>query len=172
MKVERFANQPRKLCGPIRYWSEDDYAFMNQNWQTMTDVELARGLNRTPFAVRDRRRVLGLHRPNQGKQPVRRSEVVIAAVKERWGTMRPTDIGAEIGVSDATVRRIAGGLGLPQYSGPYLPRGGNSFARLDLTPKGYSPEEKRWALANYTTDKEAAMILAHLGKDVRRLGWR
>lgn len=46
-----------------KYYSNDDNKYLSENYMELSNEELALHLNRTPYAIEQRLRVLGLHRP-------------------------------------------------------------------------------------------------------------
>jgi hypothetical protein len=107
---------------------------------------------------------------NHKPETLARHEACAAVIREHWGS-RPVREVAEIARETYSfVQKIAADIGMPRLSTRTMD------ATINMPrpsgPRGYSQEDKKWAQANFSTNKEAAMIRAHLGKDVRHLGFR
>jgi hypothetical protein len=83
-----------------------------------------------------------------------------ALLREHWGKMTVREIAALAKRPFSSTARRAGLIGLTKAGSKTLP------------PRGIAFDQVAWAKANAATDREAAMILALKGRDVRALGWR
>jgi hypothetical protein len=90
-------------------------------------------------------------------------------VRQFWGTRATSEIGNHVGLSVVTVRRIAREMDLPPS--PFQPNGAKAQP-APIAPKGYSAATLKWAREAAGVSREAAMILALTGNDVRNIGWR
>lgn len=169
-------------------WREEEDAMIRQHWIERSDEWIAKRLGRTREAVRTRRaRALRLTRKNASgstarrarmlhKQDVRRPDTIARheactnTIRALWGKVPVRVIAETVGESYSFVAKLAADMGMPRLGTRSvdatinLPRPG--------APRGYTPEEIDWARENATEDREAAMILAMTGRDVRRMGWR
>jgi hypothetical protein len=91
-------------------------------------------------------------------------------IREHWGKIPVRLIAEKAGESYSLVAKHAATMGMPRLP-PRSP--GDTFAvSRPPGPNGYSAVTLRWARENAWDDREAAMICAMTGKDVRNIGWR
>lgn len=141
----------------VRVWMQEETAFLRANYLTMSDVDIGDALRRSDSAVRRRREALGLTRRRYTRPKLSAAERHAATIREMWRKHRMHEIGEACGISESTVGKIARCLGL----GPSgFPGGGARTAAVPAGPKGYSPEQREWAAANRTVDREAALVWA------------
>ena len=58
-----------ELTRPLHFWTEEEEAYLVQNWKQKSLAELAKKLNRTPGCVRQKAHNFGLRR--RGNEPRR-----------------------------------------------------------------------------------------------------
>jgi hypothetical protein len=90
-------------------------------------------------------------------------------VRGMWGVNSTSDIGNRVKLSVTTVRRLAAEMNLGESR--YAKNGGTT-SPAPSPPKGIPEATLSWARASASVSREAAMILALAGNDVRKLGWR
>ena len=79
-------------------WSEEDKQFIRDNWETMTDVEIAEALGRTRTAIGLMRHRMGLvHSPNKI------TDEEIEFIKSHVGKITYSQIAKELGRSLPTI---------------------------------------------------------------------
>jgi hypothetical protein len=100
-----------------------------------------------------------------------RVEALSAHITEHWGKLPVMQIAGIAGESYSLVSKRAAEMGMPRLK---QGQGGASATApaLPPLPKGIPAATLAWARASASVSREAAMILALSGKDVRRLGWR
>lgn len=91
-------------------WDEHDVKFLEENYKTMSDQELASCLVKTTKAVKDFRHTHGFLRDKQRGR--RWSEQEIKVLTECWGNVPLTNIARKLGRTPAGVRQKAANLGL------------------------------------------------------------
>lgn len=162
---------------PGGHWSEDEIDYIRANWLVQDDWEMGRHLGRSANAVSKARRVHRLVRGG-GARPI---ENFNAVVRENWEKLPTVKIAKMLGVSPKAVAKRAARMGLPPRAKvPAPPRSrAEASARAQEVlathpdkPKGFSAEQRAWARAAANVNREAAMIAAMSGQDVRRFGWR
>jgi hypothetical protein len=89
-------------------------------------------------------------------------------IREHWGKIPVRLIAEKAGESYSLVAKHAADIGMPRL--PKRAAGGPSINVVPPAPNGYSAETLKWARENAGEDREARMILAMIGKDVRK--WR
>ena len=92
-------------------------------------------------------------------------------IRAHWGTMPVAKIAEIAGETYGSISARASQLGMPKLK----TADGYQIARLGgipSAPKGIPAATLAWARENAAVDREAAMILALTGRDVRGLGWR
>lgn len=101
---------------------------------------------------------------------IARQDTCARVIRALWGKVPLRVIAETAGESYSFVQKVAAEMGMPRLSTRSVD------ATLNLPrpsgPRGYTAAQIDWARENATEDREAAMILAHTGQDVRRLGWR
>ena len=50
-------------------WTDAEYKYIKDNYKTLSNQEMAAKLHRTPIAIANQRRLLGLDNWNYGKRP-------------------------------------------------------------------------------------------------------
>lgn len=98
---------------------------------------------------------------------IARQDTCARVIRALWGKVPLRVIAETAGESYSFVQKVAAEMGMPRLSTiPQVP------TSVPAAPKGYPREAIAWAREHAAGDREAAMILAHTGQDVRRLGWR
>jgi hypothetical protein len=100
-----------------------------------------------------------------------RIEALSAHIREHWGKIPVMQIAALAGESYSLVTKRAAEMDMPRLK---QGQGGASATApaIPPLPKGIPEATLSWARASASVNREAAMILALSGKDVRKLGWR
>lgn len=136
---------PRKLGSTSGRWSDSEISFVRDNFRTMTNLEMATKLGRTPNGVGT-----VMHNNDMRRCPgpawTRWSEEEKAYLREKYGTVPASEIAAELGRTEATIRSNAGHLGLtdPDYN----------------NRKRWTPEEDAIVIENqFVEPKELARLL-------------
>ena len=99
-------------------------------------------------------------------------------IRALWGKVPVRIIAETSGESYSFVQKVASEMGMPRLS-----TGQKEAPAVPLKPQGYPRAVIKWACdhiraAGLTAPediedaRDAAMILAHTGRDVRDLGWR
>lgn len=113
--------------------------------------------------------------PGRRQRPMtpQRVEAMSRHIREHWGKRPVQEIAEIAGESYNVISRRAADMGMPRLGTcPGGIRGNQVRHALPRVPKGFPAGTLRWARENASADREAAMILAMSGKDVRFLGWR
>ena len=100
-----------------------------------------------------------------------RAEAEAAAVA-LYPTLAIRDIARDLDTTVAFVQLAAAKAGLPPRPVSMTPGQSKEIAQVPAGAKGTHAEAIEWARACANVNREAAMILALTGEDVRGLGWR
>jgi hypothetical protein len=90
-------------------------------------------------------------------------------IREHWGTRPIQEIAKIAGVSYSLVCKRAVDMGMPPLK---QGQGGGLGPPIPSPPKGIPEKTLAWARESASVNREAAMILALSGNDVRKIGWR
>jgi hypothetical protein len=171
-------------------WTAEDDAYIAANWRGKSDREMSGVLYRSEDAVKRRRFALGYRRPPSNGGGIRRPlstryDTMDPIIREHWGTRPVQEIADLAGETYAVIAKRAAQIGMRRLGTSNGARKGGELAgiREALRPNGYTPEQIAWARehakpASWCRPEEAkdaieaAVILAHTGRDVRDLGWR
>lgn len=94
-----------------------------------------------------------------------------AVIRKHWGKITALEIANIAGETPSAVSNRAARIGMPRLTCGTMGHLRPLTIRWSA-PKGYADETIKWARKNAAADREAAMILAHHGEDVRHLGHR
>lgn len=89
------------------FWHGNELKFLEENYETMSDQELAGALGRSAPAIESRRLQLGFCRTDREARAHRKNYVA-----EHWDSMSDKQIAAELDIPASTVASIRHGLGL------------------------------------------------------------
>lgn len=100
------------------FWQGSDFKFLRENWQTMTDEELAAHLHKSKLAVIKQRNKQGYLRMGEKRRYTTDEEQF---VKEHWEQMSDEEMSKQMGRSVAGVKNLRYKLGLKreQAGGSY-----------------------------------------------------
>jgi hypothetical protein len=94
-----------------------------------------------------------------------------ALIREKWISYTPSAIAMQVRLDVSSVLRRAKAMRLGPS--PVASKGGGvSHLVTPPKPSGIPPVAISWARESASVSREAAMILALAGNDVRKLGWR
>lgn len=98
-------------------WSETDIAYLQDNYMTQSDKELAEHLNRNEKTIRNKRSLLGLSRqPSRAKNDRRPwTEKDVRFLKSHWGEASINYIASKLGRSIMACKQKANAIGLPSF---------------------------------------------------------
>jgi hypothetical protein len=109
------------------------------------------------------------HRPPRTMLPPR-IEALSAHIREHWGKIPVREIAEIAGESYSLVTKRAADMGMPRLGTRSL--NDASIVGRPSPPKGISADVLKVAREIASVNRDAAMILALAGNDVRKLGWR
>jgi hypothetical protein len=99
-----------------------------------------------------------------------RIEALSAHIREHWGKLPMMQIAEISGESYSLVSKRAAEMGMPRLSTRSLSDA--SIVGRPAAPKGIPAGVLKVAREIASVNRDAAMILALAGNDVRKLGWR
>lgn len=142
-----------------REYTDEENRFIQDNYKTMTDAEIASRLGRTFRSIRGRRRLLGLRKGNC--VPRTWSEKDIKFLKDNYETMTDREIGEVVERSESAVLHCRQRLGLDKKHLTRIPR--KPGGKKPLLPKKLDLETKQRA------ERSARHIAAKLGVPLEKL---